>query len=177
MSRIGKNPIHLKEGHKVAISAQKVAVSGPKGSLSHFLPESIKAELKDLQLVISRSNDSRRSKALHGLSRSLVANMVTGVETGFMKVLQIQGVGYRCQVKGKKLVLNVGYSHPVEFDIPEGISISVAENIKITIEGIDKQLVGQTAATIRGFKKPEPYKGKGIRYIDEVIQMKEGKTV
>jgi large subunit ribosomal protein L6 len=177
MSRIGNKAVPVSDKVKVDIQDKTVKVSGPNADMEHVLPELISAEMADSEIVVKRANDSAEAKAMHGLSRSLIANMVTGVTEGFKKELEIQGVGYRAQVSGKKLVLNVGYSHPIEFEFPEDVKISVAENTKVTIEGADKQLVGQVAATVRGFRKPEPYKGKGIRYVDEHIRRKEGKTV
>ena len=176
MSRIGKQPIVLKDA-KVNLNGKRIEVVGKKGKLEHIIPDSIGIELSDAQAVVTCADGSRRTRELHGLTRSLIFNMVHGVQTGFSKNLEIQGVGYRAQVKGTTLVLNLGYSHPVEFPIPAGVEIIVADNTKITVNGIDKQRVGQVAATIRQFRKPEPYKGKGIRYEGEYIMMKEGKTV
>jgi large subunit ribosomal protein L6 len=177
MSRIGSKPIPLGTGVDVNISERTVTVKGLKGTLNHTIPELIDAKIEGGNLLLTRVNNSRRARSLHGLSRTLLANLVTGVVSGFKKELQIQGVGYRAQVKGKTLVLNLGFSHPIEFPIPEEIQISVAENTRITVEGIDKQQVGQVAASIRGFRPPEPYKGKGIRYFGEYVMQKEGKSV
>ena len=177
MSRIGNKPIPIASNVKIDIKGDKIKVTGAKGALEHVIPEGIKAEQKDEKIVVTRANDTRRSKALHGLTRSLLANMVTGVATGFEKALEIHGVGYRAQIQKKKLILNLGYSHPIEYQIPDYVDISVTENTKITVQGIDKQRVGQIAAIIREFRKPEPYKGKGVRYVNEYIRMKEGKTV
>ncbi len=176
MSRIGKKPIPVPSGVKVTINGASVVVEG-KAKLSWELPELVKAELVGNEVIVSRDDDSRRSSAMQGLARSLINNMVVGVSQGFKKELAVIGVGYKVQVNGKKLVLNLGYSHTIEYDIPEGLTITVAEGNKIVVEGADKQMVGQAAATIRSYRKPEPYKGKGIRYVDEQITLKEGKTV
>ncbi len=177
MSRIGNKPIELNNNINVSVQNKDVTVSGSKGELHHIIPDSIKVETSDKQITVSVTDKGRKTRALHGLTRSLLANMVKGVDAGFQKELQINGVGYRAQISGKKLVINVGYSHPIEFDVPEDVKITVTDNTKIVVEGIDKQRVGQVSATIRQFRKPEPYKGKGIRYADEYIRMKEGKTV
>ena len=176
MSRIGKKPIPVPSGVKVTINGASVVVEG-KAKLSCELPELVKAEVVGNEIIVSRDDDSRRSSAMQGLTRSLINNMVVGVSQGFKKELAVIGVGYKVQVTGKKLVLNLGYSHAIEYDIPAGLTITVADGNKIVVEGADKQMVGQAAATIRSFRKPEPYKGKGIRYVDEQITLKEGKTV
>ena len=176
MSRIGKKPIPVPSGVKVTINGASVVVEG-KAKLSWELPELVKAELVGNEVIVSRDDESRRSSAMQGLARSLINNMVVGVSQGFKKELAVIGVGYKVQVTGKKLVLNLGYSHAIEYDIPAGLTITVAEGNKIIVEGADKQMVGQAAATIRSYRKPEPYKGKGIRYVDEQITLKEGKTV
>lgn len=176
MSRIGKKPIPVPSGVKVTINGANVVVEG-KAKLSWDLPELVKAELVGNEIIVSRDDESRRSSAMQGLARSLINNMVVGVSQGFKKELAVIGVGYKVQVTGKKLVLNLGYSHAIEYDIPAGLTITVAEGNKIIVEGADKQMVGQAAATIRSYRKPEPYKGKGIRYVDEQITLKEGKTV
>ncbi len=177
MSRIGDRPIPLSTGIDVKQDGVKVEISGKLGVLTHIIPDCVSISVENNELRVGAGNHSRQCKALHGLTRSLLANLVTGVDTGFEKKLEIHGVGYRAQVSGKNLILNVGYSHPVEFSIPDGIDITVVENTKVAVKGIDKQRVGQVAATIRQFRKPEPYKGKGIRYVGEYILMKEGKTV
>jgi large subunit ribosomal protein L6 len=178
MSRIGKKSIEIPDKVKLAVSdTGSVKVEGPKGKLEWVLPESIKLRIEGKLAVLDRSIENRATKALHGLSRSLVSNMVVGVSQGFQKGLEIHGVGFRAQLQGKNLNLNIGFSHPVVFSIPDGIKITVQESTKLLIEGIDKQLVGQVAADIRGFYPPEPYKGKGIRYAGEQILRKEGKTV
>lgn len=176
MSRIGKKPIEIPAGVEVKIDGNNISVKGPKGSLNLAVNKLVKVEQQDntVQLTIKNGEDSKEN-ALWGLFRSLVNNMVIGVTEGFQKQLEINGVGYKAAVNGKKLILNVGYSHPVEFNIPEGIDCQVEKNI-ITITGIDKQVVGEVAANIRKVRKPEPYKGKGIKYIDEVIRRKVGKA-
>ena len=176
MSRIGKMPIAIPSGVNVDIAENnKVTVKGPKGTLERVLPAILTIKLEDGQLKVERPNDEKETKALHGLTRSLINNMVIGVTEGYKKTLEINGVGYRAQKQGKKLTLNLGFSHPVEMEDPEGIETKVVDN-KIEVEGIDKEKVGQYAAVIRDKKRPEPYKGKGIKYIDEVIRRKVGKT-
>ena len=178
MSRIGNKIIELPAKVKLNVSGDgAVSVEGPKGKLAWTLPKQIKAKVEDGKLAVSRENDDRKVRALHGLSRALINNMITGVSTGFVKDLEIQGVGFKAAVKGSLLDLNLGFSHDIHFNIPEGIKITVAENTKIKVEGIDRQLVGQVAADIRAYYPPEPYKGKGVRYSGEHIQRKEGKTV
>jgi large subunit ribosomal protein L6 len=178
MSRIGKKSIEIPEKVKLAVSdTGSIKVEGPKGKLEWTLPNSIKLRVEGKEAVLDRDTEARSVKALHGLSRSLVHNMVVGVSQGFQKGLEIHGVGFRSQVQGKNLNLSIGFSHPVVFPIPDGIKVTVQENTKILIEGIDKQLVGQVAADIRSYYPPEPYKGKGIRYTGEQILRKEGKTV
>jgi large subunit ribosomal protein L6 len=177
MSRIGKKPINIPENVEVNIANQQVKIKGPKGALELFLHPKVKAEAKEKEIVINISDSSvKAERSLWGLSRSLINNMVEGVVNGFTKQLEINGIGFKAAVQDKKLVLNVGFSHPVEYQIPEGIEIKVEKNI-ITISGIDKQKVGQVAAEIRSIKKPEPYKGKGIKYLNEVIIRKVGKAV
>jgi large subunit ribosomal protein L6 len=178
MSRIGRKSIEIPDKVKLAVSdSGSVNVEGPKGKLEWVLPNSIKVRVSGKEAVLDRTSDARATKALHGLSRSLINNMVIGVSKGFQKNLEIQGVGFRAQVQGKNLNLSIGFSHPVVFAIPDGIKITVQENTKLLVEGIDKKLVGQVAADIRAFYPPEPYKGKGIRYSDEQVRRKEGKTV
>jgi large subunit ribosomal protein L6 len=178
MSRIGKKIIDLPKAVTVAVSPEGgVKVEGPKGKLEWTLPKQISARIENSALVVERASELRSVRALHGLSRALVANMVAGVSTGFVKDLEIQGVGFKAALQGKVLNLSLGFSHPVLFPVPEGIKITVTENTKIKIEGIDKKLVGQVAADIRGYYPPEPYKGKGVRYVGEQIVRKEGKTV
>lgn len=177
MSRIGKLPIQVPAGVDVTIDGQTVAVKGPKGSLSHTVAEPIEiASGEDGALVVSRPNDESRNKALHGLSRTLVANMITGVTTGFTKDLEISGVGYRVQAKGSDLEFSLGYSHPILVEAPEGVSFKVDSPTKFTVEGIDKQVVGEVAAKIRKLRKPDPYKAKGVKYAGETIRRKVGKA-
>ncbi len=178
MSRIGKTPISLPDKVKVTVAdGAKVTVEGPKGKLDWELPKEITIAVEGTTVNVNRGSEHRSVRALHGLSRALINNMVTGVSKGFRRDLEIQGVGFRAAVKGDKLDLSIGYSHPVLFPIPKEIKIAVTDNTKISIEGIDKHLVGQVAADIRAYYPPEPYKGKGIRYSDEVVRRKEGKTV
>jgi len=177
MSRIGKAPITLPTGVEVTISGPEVSVKGAKGTLSQTLPDGIVISQDEGVLTLDRSNEERRTRALHGLSRALVNNMVVGVSQGFMKELAIVGVGYRAAAKGAdKMELSLGFSHTVKVEAPDGITFEVPEPTKILVVGIDKQLVGQVAANIRSFRKPEPYKGKGIRYIDEHVVRKAGKA-
>ena len=178
MSRIGKTPITLPANVKVSLApGGLVTVEGSKGTLNWELPKGITFSIEGATLTVARANEERATRALHGLSRALLNNMVAGVTTGFRRDLEIQGVGFRATVKENKLDLNIGYSHPVLFSIPKEIKIVVTDNTKISIEGIDKHLVGQVAADIRAYYPPEPYKGKGIRYSDEQVRRKEGKTV
>jgi len=177
MSRIGKAPVSLPPKVKVEIKDGHVFAEGPKGKLSMALPPRTTAEMKDGKLLVNRADDLAESKAMHGLGRALVNNMLLGVSEGFVKKLEIHGVGFKAAVAGKKLTLNLGFSHPVEVAIPDQIKVVVEENTKLTIEGPSKQMVGQIAAEIRSFYPPEPYKGKGVRYVGEQIVRKEGKTV
>lgn len=176
MSRIGRKPITLAKGTSVTIKDGKVIVKGPKGELSSALVPGISVSVDNDAIVVSRGNDEKQTRAYHGMMRALVANMVSGVTEGFVKNLEIVGVGYRAQMQGKKLILNVGYSNPVEYDPPKGIEILTDGPTKISVKGIDRQLVGQVAAIIRAFRSPEPYKGKGIRYAGEHIIRKAGKA-
>ena len=176
MSRIGRMPIAVPAGVTVDIAENnKGTVKGPKGTLERVLPVEMDIKLEGSEVVVTRPNDLKKMKSLHGLTRTLIANMVTGVTQGYEKVLEVNGVGYKAQKQGKKLVLSLGYSHPVEMEDPEGLESVVADN-KITVKGIDKEKVGQYAAEIRDKRRPEPYKGKGIKYADEVIRRKVGKT-
>lgn len=175
MSRIGRKPILLLEGVKIEIAEQKIKISGPKGELSWQCHPKIKVVKEDNQILIQRQGNDKLACSLHGLTRRLIANMIEGVTNGFEKKLELKGVGYRATVQGEKLVLAVGFSHPLEIEAPQGISFQVQKNI-ITVSGIDKQLVGQVAAEIRSKRKPEPYKGKGIRYLDEIVRRKPGKA-
>jgi len=177
MSRIGKQPIAIPPKVKVEVKGQQVLVEGPKGKLNWELPRRTSLKVQDGRVVVSREGDDAQAKALHGLSRALVYNMVRGVSEGFIKKLEIQGVGFKAAVQGKNVNLNLGYSHPVVYAIPDQIKVTVEENTKLTIEGPDRQVVGQVAAEIRSFYPPEPYKGKGVRYTDERVVRKEGKTV
>jgi len=175
MSRIGKMPIPVPTGIKIEIKGQDISVSGNKGSLSRTIHPGISVELQDGEIVVTGGDNDKKLNAFRGLMRSLVSNMVVGVDQGFKKVLVIEGVGYRANVDGKKLSLSVGYSNPVEFTLPESVSGAV-ENNKIILESIDKEILGMTASQIRSIRKPEPYKGKGIRYEDEHIVRKVGKS-
>jgi large subunit ribosomal protein L6 len=178
MSRIGKKPIELPAKVKLNISADgAVTAEGPKGKLQWNLPREIRGAVKDNKVVFERSSDDRKVRALHGLARALVHNMVIGVNQGFSRDLEIHGVGFKAAVQGKTLKLNLGFSHDILFPIPEGVKITVADNTKLKIEGIDRQLVGQVASDIRSYYPPEPYKAKGVRYAGEQIIRKEGKTV
>ena len=175
MSRIGKLPVELPEGVKAEVTGTLIKVSGPKGSLEREVPKRLTVSVSDRKIVVEAVGGDRQTKALHGTYRALIANMVKGVSEGFTKNLEIVGTGYRAEAKGNILVLIVGFSHPVELAIPEGLELKV-EKTKITVSGIDRQLVGQFAAEVRDVKKPEPYKGKGIRYEDEVVRRKAGKA-
>ena len=176
MSRIGRMPIAIPAGVTVSVAENnRVTVKGPKGTLERTLPEEMEIKVEGEEVTVTRPNDLKKMKSLHGLTRTLINNMVIGVTEGYEKVLEVNGVGYRAQKSGKKLTLNLGFSHPVEMQDPEGIESSVDGN-KIIIKGIDKEKVGQYAAEIRDKRRPEPYKGKGIKYIEEVIRRKVGKT-
>jgi len=177
MSRIGKQPIAIPAKVKVEVKGQQVFVEGPKGKLNWLLPRHTSIKVDKGQVLVSRQGETDDVKALHGLSRALVNNMVRGVSEGFVKKLEIQGVGFKAAVQGKAVNLNLGYSHPINYPIPDQIKVTVEENTKLTIEGPDRQMVGQVAAEIRSFYPPEPYKGKGVRYADERVVRKEGKTV
>ena len=176
MSRIGKLPIAIPAGVDVTIDGSTVTVKGPKGTLTRTVHSNMIVEKDGATITVSRPNDEKLNRSLHGLTRTLIANMVCGVNEGFKKELDINGVGYRAEKKGKQLVMKIGYSHDVIMDEPEGITIEVPAPNKIVINGIDKQVVGQFAANVRGKRPPEPYKGKGIKYADEVIRRKEGKA-
>ncbi len=176
MSRIGKLPIEIPQGVKVELKDGRISVSGPKGSLSLPLRDEVSVTVEGSTIKVERRDDSRQARSMHGLTRTLIANMVKGVSEGFEKRLEIVGVGYRAELKGDTLVLALGYSNPVNYRLPEGISAKVDRQTSITLSGCDKQLVGQVAAEIRSLRPPEPYKGKGIRYSDEVIIRKAGKA-
>jgi large subunit ribosomal protein L6 len=177
MSRIGKQPIAIPPKVKVEIKGQKVFVEGPKGKLDWELPRRTSLKVENGKVLVSRDGDDARAKALHGLSRALVNNMVRGVSEGFVKKLAIQGVGFKAAVAGNNVTMNLGYSHPIVYPIPAQIKVTVEENTKLTIEGPDRQVVGEVAAELRSFYPPEPYKGKGVRYTNEHVIRKEGKTV
>lgn len=176
MSRIGCKPIHLAAGITLSVKDGVVKVKGPKGELSTPTVPGVDIAVEEGHIVVTRQNEEKQTKAWHGMMRALVSNMVTGVSTGFQKNLEIVGVGYRGQMQGKKLVLNLGYSNPVEYEAPKGIEITMDGPTKLSVKGIDKQAVGQVAAIIRGFRSPEPYQGKGIRYVGERVIRKAGKT-
>ena len=176
MSRIGKAPIAVPQGVEVKQAGSAVEVKGPKGMVSQHIPTGISLEIGAGVINVKRRGDAKAVRSLHGLMRTLIANMVQGVTQGFEKELVIVGIGYRANVQGKNLQLSLGYSHPVLYPIPHGIELAVEKQTRITVKGIDKQKVGQVAAEIRGFKKPEPYKGKGIRYIGEQVRRKAGKA-
>lgn len=177
MSRIGRMPVEVPQGVTVNIKGTYVHVKGPKGQMEHTFPASMKISLKDGEVIVERPSDERTHRALHGMTRAIINNMVVGVDKGFEKVLEINGVGYRAELSGKKLVINVGYSHPVEVEPPDGITFDVEPRARlIKVQGYDKAVVGQVAADIRKIRPPEPYKGKGIKYIDERIRRKAGKA-
>ncbi|QSX06004.1 50S ribosomal protein L6 [Sedimentibacter sp. zth1] len=177
MSRIGLKPINVPSNVEVKLDANNfVTVKGPKGTLEQQLPKLMIIELNEGVITVARPNDEKQSRSLHGLTRTLISNMIIGVTDGYEKVLEIVGVGYRAQKKGKKLVMNLGFSHPVEMEDPNGIETAVDGTNKVIVKGIDKQQVGNYAAVIRDWRKPEPYKGKGIKYANEVIRRKAGKT-
>ena len=176
MSRIGRLPITVPSGVDVSLDGSTITVSGPRGTLTRTLTPRISVVREDGRIVVSRPSEDKTSKSLHGLTRTLVANMVEGVTNGYRKPLEITGVGYRAALSGKKLLLNLGYSHPIEIDPPGGISFEVESPTKLAVVGIDKELVGQVAAEVRATWKPEPYKGKGVRYAGEVIRRKAGKA-
>lgn len=176
MSRVGKSPISLPDGVDFKNKNGTVSVKGPKGELSVAVNPSIKVKVEDAEVKLTRSSDSKNHRSLHGLYRSLIANMVVGVTDGFQKKLEIRGVGYKAEIRGKSLNLQLGYSHPIVFTPPDHISIVCESPNSITVSGSDKELVGQVAAKIRSFRKPEPYKGKGIRYLGEYVREKAGKT-
>ncbi len=176
MSRIGKRPIQIPDKVSVTIEGQQVTVKGPKGELSRVLPTKVLVEQENGTIVVQRQDESRPARQRHGLCRTLVANMVEGVSQGFQRRLEIQGVGYRAQVQGRNLILNVGYSNPVTIEPPEGVQVAVEANTNVIVSGINKEVVGNTAAQIRGVRPPEPYKGKGIRYVGEFVRRKVGKA-
>ena len=177
MSRVGKQPITLPDKVSVKLTGSNVNVEGPKGKLDYVLPEGITLQQEGSTVSIGRVSEDRRVRALHGTAQRLISNMVHGVSAGFKKDLEIQGVGFRAAVKGSHLDLSLGYSHPLLHPSPQGLKVTVNENTKISVEGIDKQVVGQFAADVRGYYPPEPYKGKGVRYVGEYVRRKEGKSV
>ncbi|MGB7084061.1 MAG: 50S ribosomal protein L6 [Phormidesmis sp.] len=176
MSRIGKQPVPIPKGVTITIDGQTVMVKGSKGELSRELPPEIAFVQEGEEIVVTRRNESRNARQRHGLVRTLIANMVEGVANGYQKKLEIQGVGYRASLQGQKLVMALGYSHPVEFEPPPGIQFAVEGNTNVTVSGIDKAVVGNTAATVRAARPPEPYKGKGVRYAGEQVRRKAGKA-
>ena len=176
MSRIGKLPIEIPKGVKIGFSDSLLSVQGPNGSLARQIMSNVSLDISETAIVVTRIDETNMSRSAHGLTRTLINNMVVGVTKGFQTNLEINGVGYRAEVKGKELVLSLGYSHPVNFLIPDGITIDVEKMTKLSVKGFDKEMVGQTAAKIRSFRSPEPYKGKGIKYADETILRKAGKT-
>ena len=175
MSRIGKKPIPIPDGVKVAVDGNVVRAEGPKGKLMQPLATGMQAKIDGKVLTIERGDDSRTARSLHGLTRSLVANMVTGVKDGYERKLEIVGIGYRAQMQGKNIQLALGYSHPVIFPLPEGVTAEIEKQVSLTLKGADKALLGQTAAKLRALRKPDPYKGKGIKYAEETIRRKVGK--
>ncbi|QTA78855.1 50S ribosomal protein L6 [Desulfonema limicola] len=176
MSRVGKKPISIPEKAKISYKDRVFTVQGEKGNLSRVIHPAVNLNIEDNSINVTIENEDRKTRALQGLTRSLVANMVTGVSSGFERVLEINGIGYRAEVNGKQIVLNLGYSHPINFDIPEGVSAIVEKNTILKLSGIDNEKLGHTAAAIRRLRPPEPYKGKGVKYAEEHIQRKAGKT-
>ncbi|HIE10435.1 MAG TPA: 50S ribosomal protein L6 [Kiritimatiellae bacterium] len=177
MSRIGRLPVPVPAGVTVEVADTLVRVEGPKGTLSYRVPPEVTARVEGNSVIVERRGESKRHRAMHGTARSVIANMVKGVGTGYRRELEIQGVGYRAEMRGRKLVLSLGYSHLVEYDVPDGVEVEVADQAKIVVSGPDKVLVGNVAARIRSFYVVEPYKGKGIRYRDEHVRRKAGKAV
>ena len=175
MSRIGRKPVSIPQGVKLNLDGAVVRAEGPKGKLSQPIPVGLTAKIENNQLVISRSGEDRKVRALHGLARALMFNMVTGVKDGFERKLEIVGIGYRAQLQGRVITLALGYSHPVLFPLPEGVTAEIDRQVSITLRGADKAVLGQTAAKLRALRKPDPYKGKGIRYANEVVRKKVGK--
>ncbi len=176
MSRVGKKPIPIPGSTKITYKDRFISVQGDKGKLERPIPPMVELEISDDQILVTIPKEDRKSRAMRGLARSLVANMVTGVNQGFERTLEISGIGYRAEVSGKAVVFNLGYSHPIRFEIPEGVAVSVEKNTVVKLSGIDKELVGHTAAAMRRLRPPEPYKGKGVKYAEEYIQRKAGKT-
>lgn len=177
MSRIGKKPIEIPQGVEVAIADSVIKIKSNKGELSYTIPSNLEVQVQDNKISVARKGDEKQDKALHGLARTLISNMITGLSQGYQKVLEISGVGYKAQLKGNSLMFSLGYSHPVEFALPQGITATVDEKqTTITLKGIDKQLIGQVAANIRSLRPPDAYKGKGVRYSGQKIKLKAGKT-
>ena len=177
MSRIGKQPVVLPAGISAKVADGAVTLKGPKGELTQKIPETVAVALEGSALNITRTGEDKQSRADHGTIRALLQNMVVGLKEGYSRELEIQGVGFKASISGKQLTLNVGYSHPVEYTVPEGITVAVTDGTQLKVSGIDKQLVGQVSARIRSFRPPEPYKGKGVRYKNERVRRKAGKTV
>ncbi len=177
MSRIGKKPIALPKGVKITRDNNVIKVEGPKGTLTMGMPGNVEIAMENETVLVKRASDAREDRSVHGLARTLLSNMITGVSAGFEKGLEISGVGYRAEIAGNNLKMVLGYSNPVEYRIPKGIAVKVDKQVNIVVSGIDKQLVGRTAAEIRALKKPEPYKGKGIKYVGEHVRRKVGKSV
>lgn len=177
MSRIGKQPVILPAGISAQVADGVVTLKGPKGELALRIPATIAVAQDGAALNVARQGDDKQSRADHGTTRALLQNMIVGVKDGYSRALEIQGVGFKASIAGKQLTMNVGYSHPVEYTVPEGITVTVADGVQLNVSGIDKQLVGQVSARIRSFRPPEPYKGKGVRYKDERVRRKAGKTV
>jgi len=175
MSRIGKRPIPIPKGVKIDLKGDALVVAGPRGELERRIYPEVSVSIAQDEITVSVNDATKRSKAFHGLYRALIANMVTGVTQGFERVLEIVGVGYRAELSGKTATFHLGYSHPINFELPKGVEAKI-EKTKITLKSVDKELLGKTAAKIRGFREPEPYKGKGIKYADEVVRRKAGKT-
>ena len=177
MSRLGKKPIHIPNNVKVSLDNRRISIEGTKGKLEYNIPSPITVEIKDNQIMVKRPSDSKTSMSLHGLVRTLLNNMIKGVTEGYQKALEIRGVGYKAQLKGKTISVALGFSHPIEYPIPDGITIETPKPTQLIIKGIDKVKVGEVAAELRDFYTPEPYKGKGVRYVDEYVRHKAGKTV
>ena len=176
MSRIGKKPIIVPDGVGVTFDGERLSVKGTKGELEKVVHPKVQIQINDSQIVLSIADGSKEAKSLFGLFRSLIANMVVGVSEGFKKTLEIVGVGYRVELSGNQLIFNLGYSHPIQYDVPEGIEAQIDQRNKVVLSGIDRQLLGATAAKIRSFRPPEPYKGKGVKYLEEKVRRKAGKT-
>ena len=176
MSRVGRVPVKVPSGVTVSVRPASVEVKGPKGSAKIAVPEGVQVEQKGDELVVGRKGDSRQERSLHGLGRKNIANSVTGVSTGFVRTLEINGVGYRAEMRGKMIFLTLGYSHPILYQLPEGVQAKVDKQVTITLEGPDRQVLGEAAAAIRGLRPPEPYKGKGIKYAEEKVRRKSGKA-